>query len=104
MKEKSLYAFGATVWPTRWPTGPVWRAVNTFLIGMDGLLETKFDGNAPVIAATTNMYAQLDTAIKRRFSVKMEIAPKLDACSVERLLAPMMEAIELAYSLLKGRG
>jgi len=68
------------------------RAVNTFLIQLDELLQSNLV-SPPIIAATTNMFSHLDSAIKRRFSLKMEIAPLLSQKELEELLQPIIDVI-----------
>ena len=68
------------------------RAVNTFLIQLDELLQSNLV-NPPIIAATTNMFSHLDSAIKRRFSLKMEIEPLLSQKELEELLQPIINLI-----------
>lgn len=66
------------------------RAVNTFLIQLDDLMleEYKFP---PIIAATTNMLGYLDVAIKRRFSLQLEINPKLTENQLKELISPIID-------------
>lgn len=68
------------------------RGVNTFLAQLDELLLEPYDFT-PVIAATTNMFSHLDSAVKRRFSLKVEVNPVLNAREVEALISPMLDII-----------
>lgn len=79
------------------------RAVNTFITQLDDLTleEFKFP---PIVVATTNMLGQLDVAIKRRFSLKVEVNPKLTEVQLKELVSPLVElcglTVELDYSVL----
>lgn len=64
------------------------RAVNTFLIQLDELALENFKF-PPIISATTNMLDHLDMAIKRRFSLKVEVNPQLDEFELEKLIFPI---------------
>ncbi len=69
------------------------RGVNTFLTQMDNLLEMDLD-NPPIIATTTNMFSHLDSAIKRRFSLKIEVDPILSEQDIIQILSPMEDVIK----------
>ena len=68
------------------------RGVNTFLAQLDELLLESYEF-MPVIAATTNMFSHLDSAVKRRFSLKVEVNPVLNAKEIEALISPMLDII-----------
>lgn len=68
------------------------RGVNTFLAQLDELLLEPYDFT-PVIAATTNMFSYLDSAVKRRFCLKIEVNPVLNANEIEALISPMLDII-----------
>ncbi|MBT2772126.1 AAA family ATPase [Halomonas sp. ISL-60] len=68
------------------------RGVNTFLSQIDELLLETHDFT-PVIAATTNMFSHLDSAVKRRFSLKVEVNPVLNAKEAEALISPILAII-----------
>ncbi|UUM30266.1 ATP-binding protein [Vibrio japonicus] len=68
------------------------RGVNTFLSQLDELLLESYDF-MPIIAATTNMLSHLDSAVKRRFSLKVEVNPVLNAKEIEALISPMLDII-----------
>lgn len=66
------------------------RAVNTFLIQLDELTLETFNF-PPIIATTTNMLSHLDRAIKRRFSLKIEVDPQLNESEIEKLILPIIQ-------------
>lgn len=68
------------------------RGVNTFLTQLDEILLESCDFK-PVIAATTNMFSHLDSAVKRRFSLKVQVNPVLNAKEIEALIYPMLNII-----------
>lgn len=68
------------------------RGVNTFLTQLDELLLDTFE-YMPIISATTNMLDYLDSAVKRRFSLKVEVNPKLGIEDIEDLIRPMINTI-----------
>lgn len=68
------------------------RGVNTFISQLDELLLESYDF-MPIIAATTNMLSHLDSAVKRRFSLKVEVHPVLNAKEIEALISPMLDII-----------
>lgn len=74
------------------------RGVNTFLSQVDELLLEPFDFT-PVIAATTNMFSHLDSAVKRRFSLKVNVNPVLNFKEVEDLISPMLSIISTEFSI-----
>lgn len=69
------------------------RGVNTFLTQLDELLLESYEFT-PVIAATTNMFAHLDSAVKRRFSLKVELNPVLNIEEVKALVSPIIGFID----------
>ncbi|EJG0413904.1 MULTISPECIES: ATP-binding protein [Vibrio] len=68
------------------------RGVNTFLTQLDEILLETYDFK-PIIAATTNMFSHLDVAVKRRFSLKVQVNPVLNAKEIETLIGPMLNII-----------
>lgn len=68
------------------------RAVNTFLTQLDELLLSDLQ-MMPIIAASTNMFDYLDSAVKRRFSLKLEILPLLSEDNIKDLLDPLIKII-----------
>lgn len=80
------------------------RAVNTFITQLDDLTLEKFKF-PPIIVATTNMLDQLDLAIRRRFSLKVEVNPSLTEVELKELVLPLVElcgvCAKLDYSMLK---
>ncbi|MBF2057348.1 MAG: AAA family ATPase [Cyanobacterium sp. T60_A2020_053] len=80
------------------------RGVNTFLIQLDELLQIEFE-YTPIIAATTNMFSNLDSAIKRRFSLKIKVDPILNRMQLEDLLSPIEKIIgsqlQINYDLIE---
>ncbi len=68
------------------------RGVNTFLTQLDELLLESFEFT-PIIAATTNMFSHLDSAVKRRFSLKIEVNPQLNIEEIEALISPILDFI-----------
>ena len=79
------------------------RAVNTFITQLDDLMLERFTF-PPIIVATTNMLDHLDIAIKRRFSLKVEVNPKLTEAQLKELVSPLVElcgaGVEPDYSVL----
>jgi SpoVK/Ycf46/Vps4 family AAA+-type ATPase len=65
------------------------RAVNTFLNQLDDLTLDKFDFQ-PIVSATTNLLGNLDLAIKRRFSLKVEVNPELSGAKLKELIQPIL--------------
>lgn len=65
------------------------RAVNTFLNQLDDLALEKFEFQ-PIVSATTNMLSNLDLAIKRRFSLKVEVNPELTSAKLKELVQPIL--------------
>lgn len=55
-------------------------------------MQIEFD-YTPIIAATTNMFSNLDSAIKRRFSLKIKVDPVLSRKQLEDLLNPIEKII-----------
>lgn len=74
------------------------RGVNTFLAQLDEILLEPYDFT-PVIAATTNMFSHLDSAVKRRFSLKVQVEPKLNAKEIEALICPILNTISTALTI-----
>lgn len=74
------------------------RGVNTFLSQVDELLLESYDFT-PVIAATTNMFSHLDSAVKRRFALKVNVNPVLNAKEVEDLISPMLAVISTELTI-----
>lgn len=70
------------------------RGVNTFLTQVDEFLLDSYQFT-PIIAATTNMFDYLDSAVKRRFSLKLEVNPMLEEDDVKKLLQPIIKIIGL---------
>lgn len=70
------------------------RGVNTFLTQLDEILLDSYQFT-PIIAATTNMFDYLDSAVKRRFSLKVEVNPILEEDDVKRLMQPIIKMIGL---------
>lgn len=68
------------------------RGVNTFLTQLDELLLDSYQFT-PIIAATTNMFDHLDSAVKRRFSLKVEVNPFLQEDDVKKLMQPIINII-----------
>jgi SpoVK/Ycf46/Vps4 family AAA+-type ATPase len=65
------------------------RAVNTFLNQLDDLALDKFEFQ-PIVSATTNLLGNLDLAIKRRFSLKVEVNPELSGAKLKELIQPIL--------------
>lgn len=65
------------------------RAVNTFLNQLDDLAPDKFEFQ-PIVSATTNLLGNLDLAIKRRFSLKVEVNPELSHAKLKELIQPIL--------------
>lgn len=70
------------------------RGVNTFLTQVDEFLLDSYQFT-PIIAATTNMFDYLDSAVKRRFSLKLEVNPILEEDDVKKLIQPIINIIGL---------
>lgn len=74
------------------------RGVNTFITQLDELLLESFTF-PPIIAATTNMFDQIDSAVKRRFSLKIYVNPTLNDESIKDLISPMIKIIEPSLNI-----
>ena len=66
------------------------RAVNTFITQLDELVLSDLP-KMPIIAATTNMIDQLDSAVKRRFSLKLNFTPILNNEVLKTIMEPILE-------------
>ena len=65
------------------------RFVNTFIKEIDKLQSLDSDF-IPIIATTTNMYAMIDTAVKRRFSLKFEIENNVSLSEFKDWIQPII--------------
>ncbi|MEZ8392531.1 MULTISPECIES: AAA family ATPase [Vibrio] len=79
------------------------RFVNTFIKEIDYLLDVECD-YLPIISITTNMFSMIDTAVKRRFSLKFEIENRVSVEEFRNWIYPMCDDLkiknELNYELL----
>ncbi|HGE6480279.1 AAA family ATPase [Klebsiella variicola] len=65
------------------------RLVNTFIKEIDKIESMNYK-YPPIITATTNMYSMIDTAVKRRFSLKFSIENNITISEFEMWLKPII--------------
>ncbi|HCE4788165.1 TPA: AAA family ATPase [Vibrio parahaemolyticus] len=79
------------------------RLVNTFIKEIDKIQSTEHT-YSPIISTTTNMYSLIDTAVKRRFSLKFSIENRISNIEFESWLKPILLDLdiieEVDYSFL----
>ncbi|HGE8484393.1 ATP-binding protein [Serratia nevei] len=65
------------------------RLVNTFIKEIDKIESMNYK-YPPIITVTTNMYSMIDTAVKRRFSLKFSIENNITISEFEMWLKPII--------------
>lgn len=79
------------------------RLVNTFIKEIDKIQSAEHT-YSPIISTTTNMYSLIDTAVKRRFSLKFSIENRISNIEFESWLKPILLDLdiieEVDYSFL----
>lgn len=70
------------------------RLVNTFIREIDIIQASNYEFT-PIICTTTNMYPLIDTAVKRRFSIKISIENSLSAKQLKNWLKPLITDLEI---------
>jgi len=71
------------------------RLVNTFIKEIDKIESMNYK-YPPIITVTTNMYSMIDTAVKRRFSLKFSIENKITISEFEMWLKPIISDLGMA--------
>jgi len=66
------------------------RFVNTFIKELDIIFHSA-ENFSPIIAVTTNIYPMIDSAVKRRFSLKLSVENNVTREEFEAWLTPMVE-------------
>lgn len=74
------------------------RLINTFITKLDKIQFNNYK-NPPIIATTTNMYSLIDTAVKRRFSVKFMIENDMKPHEFQMWLEPIVQDIGIKESI-----
>lgn len=70
------------------------RLVNTFIKEIDKIQASNYKFT-PIICTTTNMYPLIDTAVKRRFSIKISIENSLSAKELKNWLKPIVTDLKI---------
>ncbi|HIF5595332.1 TPA: AAA family ATPase [Vibrio parahaemolyticus] len=65
------------------------RLVNTFIKEIDKI-QSVAHKYSPIISTTTNMYSLIDTAVKRRFSLRFSIENRVSNVELENWLKPIV--------------
>lgn len=74
------------------------RFVNTFIKELDKIF-IGVQTFSPIIAVTTNIYPMLDSAVKRRFSLKLSVENNVSEEEFKAWLAPMIENLGICESV-----
>lgn len=82
------------------------RFVNTFIKELDTIFIT-VQSFSPIIAVTTNIYPMIDSAVKRRFSLKLSVENNVSREEFKAWLTPMIEDLSICgsicYEILHGK-
>lgn len=74
------------------------RLVNTFIKEIDRIQSKKFRF-PPIITTTTNMFSLIDTAVKRRFSIKLQIENNIGVEDLECWLKPIFSDLGIVENI-----
>jgi SpoVK/Ycf46/Vps4 family AAA+-type ATPase len=74
------------------------RFVNTFIKELDVIFNTT-QIFSPIVAVTTNIYPMIDSAVKRRFSLKLSVENNVSKEEFQAWLTPMIEDLGLCGNL-----
>ncbi|MER3383702.1 ATP-binding protein [Pectobacterium aroidearum] len=74
------------------------RFVNTFIKELDKIF-IDVQTFSPIIAVTTNIYPMIDSAVKRRFSLKLSVENNVSEEEFKAWLAPMIENLGICESI-----
>lgn len=74
------------------------RFVNTFIKELDAIFNATQDFS-PIIAVTTNIYPMIDSAVKRRFSLKLSVENNVSSEEFQAWIAPMIEDLGVCGSV-----
>ena len=74
------------------------RFVNTFIKELDKIF-IGIQAFSPIIAVTTNIYPMIDSAVKRRFSLKLSVENNVSEEEFKAWLAPMIKNLGICESI-----
>ncbi|MBH0032389.1 MULTISPECIES: ATP-binding protein [unclassified Pseudoalteromonas] len=74
------------------------RLVNTFIKEIDRIQSKKYKFT-PIITTTTNMFSLIDTAVKRRFSIKLPIENNINVEDFKCWLKPIFSDLEIVGNI-----